>query len=44
LRGSSLTVSLYRPFLRRAAKTLRPLLVAMRSLNPCLLRRLRFDG
>ena len=41
---SSDTVSFLRPFARRAASTLRPLAVAMRARNPCLLIRLRREG
>ena len=41
---SSETVRLWRPFLRRAANTLRPFLLLMRVRNPCLLTRLRFEG
>lgn len=41
---SSDTVSFFLPFARRAAKTLRPLAVAILSLKPCLLVRLLFDG
>ena len=42
--GSSETVSFFLPLARRAAKTLRPLAVAILSLNPCLFLRLLFDG
>lgn len=41
---SSETLRRLRPFLRRSAKTLRPLAEAMRERNPCLLRRFLFDG
>ena len=41
---SSETVSLLRPFARRAANTLRPLAVAIRSRNPCLFFLLRLEG
>jgi hypothetical protein len=41
---SSLTVNLYRPFARRAARTLRPFLVAIRARNPCVERRRRRLG
>ena len=41
---SSDTVNFLRPFFLRAAKTLRPLAVAIRSRNPCLFLRLRKDG
>ena len=40
----SLTVNRLRPRARRAERTLRPFAVAIRVLNPCLLRRLRLDG
>ena len=42
--GSSETVSFFLPLARRAAKTRRPLAVAILSLNPCLFLRLLFDG
>ena len=38
------TVNFLRPFFLRAANTLRPLGVVMRSLNPCLFLRLRLEG
>ena len=43
-RRSELTVNFLRPLRRRALKTLRPLAVAMRLRNPCLLRRFRTEG
>lgn len=42
--GSSLTVSLWRPWARRLAKTALPAAVLMRSRKPCLLARLRLLG
>jgi len=42
--GSSETVSFFLPFLRRAASTRLPFLVAIRLLKPCLFLRLRIDG
>jgi hypothetical protein len=41
---SSETVSLWRPFARRDARTRRPFLVAIRERNPCLFARLRRLG
>jgi hypothetical protein len=41
---SSDTVNFLRPFLRRAANTLRPLAELIRFLNPCLFLRLRNEG
>ncbi len=43
-RGSSETVSFLRPFLRRAANTRRPFLVAIRLLKPCLFLRFLCEG
>ena len=43
-RSSEETVSFLRPWRRRALSTRRPLAVAMRSRNPCLLTLLRVDG
>lgn len=42
--GSSETVSFFLPFARRAFKILRPLAVAILSLNPCLFFLFLFDG
>ena len=41
---SSETVSFFLPFARRAANTLRPLAVAIRSRNPCLFFLFLFEG
>jgi hypothetical protein len=41
---SSETDSLLLPFALRLLRTLRPLAVAMRLLNPCLFFLFRFDG
>jgi hypothetical protein len=41
---SSETVSFLRPFFLRAAKTLRPLAVAILLRKPCLFLRLRNEG
>jgi hypothetical protein len=38
------TDNFFRPFALLRANTLRPVLLDMRSLNPCLLLRLRTDG
>ena len=43
-RSSEETVSFLRPWRRRALSTRRPLAVAMRSRNPCLLTLLRVGG
>ena len=42
--SSEETVSFLRPWRRRDARTRRPLAELMRSRNPCLLTRLRFEG
>lgn len=41
---SSLIVSFLRPRARRRESTLRPVLVAIRALNPCVLRRFLLCG
>ncbi len=38
------TLIFFLPFARRLAKTLRPLALAIRSLNPCLFLLFLFDG
>jgi hypothetical protein len=42
--ASSETVNFLRPFLRRAARTLRPFAVLIRLRKPCLFLRLRNEG
>lgn len=42
--GSEETVNFFLPFALLRANTLRPLAVAIRSLNPCLFLLFLFDG
>lgn len=42
--GSEDTLSFFLPLARLLARTFLPLTVDMRSLNPCLFLRFRFDG